>query len=623
MPQKYRAGPIIMLDRYRNDYSISPTKTTLILALVLAACTCPTQGAEPSACTKIWDTGKPLDDELAVRSRTGWKIVHGNLLLLESDPAAAVADPGYYGCEYSFQGDTVVENEHLIAVLRSRTERVAVYSKADGSRKIFELAPRPSRVGTAKIDRCRLLRNTGSDAALQVLFSGETDFSIVFVFDKTEIVEVRPGANVEGVSVFSPIRYGVVPDFIGDDLILDPGQYCSTEGLSIPSENVFLGLIEGEDGVLVITWPRGRQKAGLTLDSGHTGKRMIKSFNFDNDEKSFYVTVLNAPGIWHEEQLKPAYLEKDVAIGWKRPFRAKWTTQLLEARVSTTFTFKESKERIWRGVTGHYTYPVWFDGDDAFFRLSKKIPPKGRSIIYCLEGKQTPPSITTPVDILKQTLGRQACESILDFSGRMLRTHHRRGAEGIRRACTCGCTEAIEEVFKAGQEVRRKEYVTGAVDDMLYFVRRHVERINEYREFADDMMRFLDAAGRDSPSLKPYLDEMQTIVEQIPQEYERNKENMKTLEYAIALARETKALTQSKAAGNLPAYMELSKKWRAMGGAQDNVIGAYHSITRKLAQQAGYRCVDRPQAIGIAKEIRRRCRQCLRNADGYEIWPDY
>jgi hypothetical protein len=561
-----------------------------------------------------------------VTSRTGWKRVPHNLLSLESDPAAAASDPGYYGCEYSFQADAVVENEHLIAVFRPEAGRVAVCSKAHGNRKMFELAPWIGRAATWRIERCRLLRNTGNDAALEVYYAGANDFSIVFVFDETEIVEVRPGANVGGVSIISSIQYAVVPDFIGDDLILDPGQYPSAEWLPIPSENMLVGLLEGENDILVMTWPHAREGARLTLGSGQAGRRTIESVNFSNyanDGKSLYLAVLSAAGIWHEEQLKPSYLEKDVAIGWKRPFRAKWTTQFAEAGVRTTFTFKESKEKIWRGVTGHYTYPVWFDRDDAFFRLSKKIPPRGRSIIYCLEGKETPASITTPVHILKQTLGRQACECILDFPGRVLRTHHRRGKWGVHRACTCGCTEAIEAVFKAGQEVRRKAYVTGAVDDMLYFVRRHVERIDEYRSFAQDMMEYLVTEAKATPHVKPYIDQLMPIVEQIPQEYERNRENMKTMEYAVELARKTKALTQRKAAGNLAACLELGKQWRAMGGAQDNVIGLYHSLTRKLAQEAGYRCVNQPEALEAATEIRRRCRQCLRNADGYEIWSDY
>ncbi len=594
------------------------------LAILLAPCPF-ARAATTSprhAVAQIWDTVSPLADQAAISDRADWKLVPENLFSRELNPAAASSDPGYYGREYSFEADAVVENGHLTAVFRSNAGRVAVYSKADGKKR-FELAPLPSRTRTARIVRCSLLRNTGNEAVLEVFFSGAADLSIVFAFDKTEIVEVRPSANVEGVSVFGSIQYGVVPDLIGDDLIFDPGQYPSTEALSIPSENMFLGLLDGEDGVLVMTWPQGRQKAQLTLGSGKATRRTIRSLDFVNDGKSLYLAVLSTAGIWREAELKLNYLERNIDMGWRRPFPAKWTMQLEEAGVRTTFTFRESKGQIWRGVIGHYTYPVWFDGEHAFCRLSKKIPPKGRSVIYCLEGKDTPASITTPVDILKQTLGRQACESILDFPGRVLRTHHRRGGEGVRRACTCGCTEAIEAVFKVGAEVQRKEYVTDTVDDMVYFVRRHVERIDEYREFARSITEFLDDTGRSAPAQKPYLDSLQAIVSEIPKGYERQRENMKDLAYTDELARRTKALVQEKSPTNLPACLELGKQWRAMGGAQDDVVARYHSVTRKLCQEAAYGFAEQPEAVKVVEEIRRRCRQCLRNADGYEVWPDY
>jgi len=98
------------------------------------------------------------------------------------------------------------------------------------------------------------------------------------------------------------------------------------------------------------------------------------------------VAGLRAAGIWHKENLPPALLEKEVAIDWKRPFPAKWKTQLSEAGVKTTFTFRASKGEIWRGVPGSYNYPVWFEEDRALFHLSKKVPPKGAAIIYFLEG---------------------------------------------------------------------------------------------------------------------------------------------------------------------------------------------------------------------------------------------
>ena len=254
---------------------------------------------------------------------------------------------------------------------------------------------------------------------------------------------------------------------------------------------------------------------------------------------------------------------------------------------------------------------------------SKKIPPKGESIIYFLERRNTPVWVCTPVDIMKETLGRQACDEILDIAGRKLRTHHRRAGQGVRRAATCGCTVAIEVVFKAGGEFEQKDYVAGAVDDMVYFVTRHVERIGEYQDFARDMMSFLNLQSKSNPDLNPFLDSMETITQQIPQEYDRQKENIKSLGYAAELAGETKAITQKKDPKNLQAYLALGEKWRAMGGAQDELIGKYHSITRKLFQEAGYGCVNQPKAVDIAEQIRARCRKCLRNPDGYEIWADY
>jgi hypothetical protein len=33
--------------------------------------------------------------------------------------------------------------------------------------------------------------------------------------------------------------------------------------------------------------------------------------------------------------------------------------------------------------------------------------------------------------------------------------------------------------------------------------------------------------------------------------------------------------------------------------------------------------VNQPKAAALAPEIRARCKQCLRNPDGYEIWANY
>ena len=603
----------------------------MIILLVMSMNTRAAGGDEKISTIVIWDTTLPFNDSVDLQSvrtprenRKSWKIVPTNPFALERDPVAAASDPGYSGLEYAFSGDAVVENEHLIVVFHSKKGSVAIYSKADTKSKKLEFVPLEFKDSPAKITRCLILQNTGQDAALQVTFSSQgKNLSAIFTFDRTGIVDIQPGEGMKGASLISSIEYGIVPSFIGDDLIFNPGDYASANTLYVPAENFFVGLLSGQNDMLVVTWPRAGQQMKLMLGDNQQKPRLVESIDFENDGKNLCLAVLSAPGIWHKEELKPTYLEKNVTIDWKRPFHAKWITQLSEGRVQTTYPFKESESRIWRGVIGHYTWPVWFSNDNACYRLSKKIPPKGESVIYFLESKDTPDSVLTPVDIMKETLGRQMADAILDAPGRKLRTHHRRGAEGVRRACTCGCTEAIQAVFDAGQEAQRKEYVEGAVDDMVFFVTQHMGRIGEYQAFARDMMEFLNQSRRSAGDLKPYLDKMEEIVQEIPQEYQNKLEVIMDLEYAGELARQTKVLTLKDEPSNLKAYEDLSIKWRRMGGAQDDLVAQCHRITRKIFQEAGYGCTASPKAVEIAEQIRARCRECLRNSDGYEIWPGY
>jgi hypothetical protein len=204
-----------------------------------------------------------------------------------------------------------------------------------------------------------------------------------------------------------------------------------------------------------------------------------------------------------------------------------------------------------------------------------------------------------------------------------LRTHHRRAGAGVHRACTCGCTEAIQAVFEAGQEVAQRDYVDGAVRDMVFFVEQHVGRIDEYQQFARSLLQFLNAPEHAGPELKSYGQSVAEIAQQIIQEYEAQKENMKSLGYAQELVVKTMRLTEKKESGNLEAFMQLLKDWRDMGGAQDYVLAQCHVLARKLFQEASTGCLREARAIPVAREIRARCRQVLRSPDGYEIWANY
>ena len=587
----------------------------MAIVLLLAA-------SQGTAATRIWDTVSPALDEEVLVNRGGWKAVPTET---EKWNGPEYYNPENYSLQYSFTGDAAVENEHLLAVFSSSEGKAIIYSTADHAEKKVEVLPLELRAEPAKITRCGVLQNSGDEAVLEVVFSGEKtgkNLSIIFSFGKKCIVEIHPSQNVNGIRLVGPIRYGVVPDFLSDDLILDPREYPLLETLHVPSANVFVGLLEGENDVLTVTWPDGKQRVRLITDRKQRGPGLIESVDIENDGKSVFLAVLSASGIWHEEVLKASYLEKDISVTWKKPFPAKWITQLLEDSVKTTYTFQEIRpERFWRGGVGFYPYPVWFQDGTTYYRLGKKIPPKGKSLVYSLERKGTPSSVSTPVDVMKDTLGGQVCSTLLDVEGRRLRSHIRKDA--VIGAATCEVTDGMQPVFEAGEEVQRKEYIHGGVDDMVYFIARQRQRIEEYQDFAGRMMDYLDKADKARPDLKTFIDQTRTITREIIQQLDSQKENMKTLAYADELARETKALTLKKDPGNLAHYNDLKMRWRRVGGTQDTLVCKFHTITRKLFQQAGYGCVDRPEAIPVADEIRNLCKQCLRNPDGYEIWPDY
>src|SRR5438105_3903156 len=100
-----------------------------LLALWVVAGLSPVQRAEAMPNIVLWDTTAPLATSTAVDGKQGWKPVPNDLLTLEADPPKARSDPGYYGREYSFKGDAVVENRSLAAIFSVSQGRVVIFSK--------------------------------------------------------------------------------------------------------------------------------------------------------------------------------------------------------------------------------------------------------------------------------------------------------------------------------------------------------------------------------------------------------------------------------------------------------------------------------------------------------------
>lgn len=98
-------------------------KTALVLLLVTSPGLSTARTTEKTANVLILDTQSPFVNKVDLQDRADWKVVPTDLLSLELDPLTAFSDPGYYGREYAFKGDAVVENEHLTAAFFSKKRR--------------------------------------------------------------------------------------------------------------------------------------------------------------------------------------------------------------------------------------------------------------------------------------------------------------------------------------------------------------------------------------------------------------------------------------------------------------------------------------------------------------------
>ena len=617
----------------KNDYR----KLTLNITLFLLMAANPgILMAQVHAATEnllIWDTVSSLSSPVDIQDRTGWKAV----------PAGSVS-------AYSPQGDIVIENEFLTVAFAAENGNVILYSRlGEALQRLHRGYITVGETGTGRLAliplqlkgkeagmiSCAVQSMSANEATVTITYSDKeekTGITADFLVNKDQIMEIKPSPMLKGINLTASIEFAVLPNFVSDDLIFDPGQYSSGEILELPSENMVCGLLQGKSGMLVLTWPEGAQDIKLTVDKYDEDVPLFGSVDITNDGKSVYIALLDAPRIWNKVELKPSYLEKDVAVNWKRPFHAKWITQLFEDGIKTTFPFRRPVTPYFRGEAffrsgiGTYTYPLWFRsdhlGERPYYRLGKKIPPKGDSIIYFLEGRDDiPVPVSSPAEILKRTLGSKVYDETLDFEGRKNRSLRRAGV--ICNSATCHVTARLKPIFQAGRESEKETVILEGIKDLLDFLEKENGRGLEYQKFAHEMIRYLADMKNENPGSKAFLDEMETITREILTAYEIEKENLKDLDYAAVLAKETEALLYNKSTDNYKAFLTVQKKWTGMGGAIDDLNRKHHTLTRTLFQEAGYRCVGNSETVEIAREIRKRAIQCLRRPNRYEIWMDY
>ncbi len=436
------------------------------------------------------------------------------------------------------------------------------------------------------------------------------------------ILEFQPGDEKDLTLNNAHLKYGIVPSLIGTDFV-----YTAQSGTSggspasnrcyLPSMNLLVGLVEGYGSMLVGVWPPGQQVASLrTAGSGST--KGIDAFSLQTAGRSFYLALLERPHIWHSEPLLPDYLERDTAIGWRRPFEAKWIGRFHVAseEIDYPFYFRDARVELWgRPVRSWFWWPVWFDGQRTMIHFEKRFPPKGDLLIYYLEKHPERPAgaaILSPVEVLQQALGQQEAARLLDLAGIEERPVVSHGL------CVCEMTSRLQRFFDAGREVQEQAQIASYADDVGTFITNVRVRLFEFREFAAQTKQFLKARAATEPKVAGAASRLLGLVEEFEGVYQGAMPPASLGEVRQWTA-EFNTLAREVRPGNDKKFDAVAEKCRSVSGNQDDLLRDLSVLVIRLAEKAAQEAVHSPEHAALAREVIARTRQILRNPTPLEV----
>ena len=191
------------------------------------------------------------------------------------------------------------------------------------------------------------------------------------------------------------LRYGLLPSLAGTDICYAPGKMQGGNQFHLPSTQWLVGLVDGNDSMLVAVWESDTQAVSLGL-VGEGENRLIDSLTIATAKAGFSLSLVEHANLWRREALNEDWLAEYVPIEWQRPFPARWMCKFF-VTTATKPTFRQpnmdysfpiacARTRqwgVWFEDWNHY--PFFFDGPRTIFHFDKTFVPNGEALIYFLE----------------------------------------------------------------------------------------------------------------------------------------------------------------------------------------------------------------------------------------------
>ncbi len=259
---------------------------------------------EPRADTAsmtVWDSQKELDLTPDWSAKAQW---------------SAVEKSGQ-----TFTGTAIVQGRHILGSVRKSDGGLMLYAEHEGT-----LKPRCVIIPSAAItgSSCTMVHSDTRTGIRISSASGDRSYTAWFTSNGVVSIEAThvPGFKVQNCR----LRYGVLPSFAGTDICYSAAKLTGVNGLTIPSTQWLVGLVDGSDSMLVAVWESTAQPVSLGL-TGEAPNRLIDSLSIGTEKNGFSLSFVEHPDLWHQQALNEDWLGEYTPIDWKRPFEARWMGQ--------------------------------------------------------------------------------------------------------------------------------------------------------------------------------------------------------------------------------------------------------------------------------------------------------
>jgi hypothetical protein len=211
---------------------------------------------------------------------------------------------------------------------------------------------------------------------------------------------------------------------------------------------------------------------------------------------------------------------------------------------------------------------------------------------------------------MRNTLGVGPCEYILDLEGQK--------SEYKGRA-TCGVRDKLGDIYAKNLQKLQRAEVEKTLDEGLTFVTHIRGRITRYVEFGRRLRAYLAEQKKTHPELQDFLNEMDQLAAEIDARVAVRADKIKTPEHVAAMNEEfRKNVLAAEGPDALAKCKEYTRALVVIGDNQDELSGECRWVVKNLRQQAGLRMALDPTVAAVAREIRAKAQETLRQPANHE-----